>query len=86
VTDDTAAILLLSMISTAGTVIGIGIVEEVREGLLLLSLSLLYVFLIIDLGEDGDDDGDDGNEEEDNDDNLAGGAVDDAAAIDSHAV
>lgn len=82
---DTAAILLLSMISTAGTVIGVGIVEEVRKGLLLLSLSLslLYVFLIIDLGEDGDDDGDDGNEEEDNDDDLAGGAVD--TAIDSHA-
>ena len=74
----TVAILLLSMISTAGTVTGVGVVEEVREEL--LWLSLLNVFLMIDLGEEGDVD-EDGNEEVDNED-FAGGAVE---ATDSHA-
>ena len=74
----TVAILLLSMISTAGAITGVGVVEEVREELLLLSL--LNVFFMIDLGEEGDVD-EDGNEEEDNED-LAGGAVE---ATDSHA-
>jgi len=60
--------LLLSIISTAGTVTRLGAVEEVREVLLLLE----YVFLIIDLGEEGD--AVDGNEEEEEEDLADGGA------------